>query len=59
MAKNVKKRNWAFVLYPESAPENWREELQKTGLQCAISPLHDRWLSLKVCATLNKSQGTG
>jgi hypothetical protein len=42
MAKNVKKRNWAFVLYPESAPENWREELQKTGLQCAISPLHDR-----------------
>lgn len=42
MAKNVKKRNWAFVLYPESAPENWREELQKTGLQCVISPLHDR-----------------
>lgn len=42
MAKNVKKRNWAFVVYPESAPANWREELQKTGLQCAISPLHDR-----------------
>ena len=42
MAKNVKKRNWAFVLYPESAPENWMEELQKTGLQCAISPLHDK-----------------
>lgn len=38
----MKKRNWAFVLYPESAPENWREELQKTGLQCVISPLHDR-----------------
>lgn len=37
----VKKRNWAFVLYPESAPENWRELLQQTGLQCAISPLHD------------------
>lgn len=42
MAKNVKKRNWAFVVYPESAPANWREELQKTGLQCAISPLHDK-----------------
>lgn len=42
MAKNVKKRNWAFVLYPESAPENWIEELQRTGLQCAISPLHDK-----------------
>ena len=41
-SKNVKKRNWAFVLYPESAPNNWREFLQKTGLQCAISPLHDK-----------------
>lgn len=39
---NVKKRNWAFVLYPESAPDNWIEILQKTGLQCAISPLHDK-----------------
>ena len=40
--KNVKKRNWAFVLYPESAPADWREQLQKTGLPCAISPLHDK-----------------
>lgn len=39
---NVKKRNWAFVVYPESAPENWIEQLQQTGLQCAISPLHDK-----------------
>lgn len=38
---NVKKRNWAFVLYPESAPENWREVLAETGLQCAVSPLHE------------------
>ena len=37
----VKKRNWAFVMYPDSAPENWKEILQKTGLQCAVSPLHD------------------
>lgn len=43
MAKNdVKKRNWAFVVYPESAPADWRERLQKSGLQCAISPLHDQ-----------------
>lgn len=40
--KNVKKRNWAFVLYPESAPADWREQLQKAGLPCAISPLHDK-----------------
>lgn len=39
---NVKKRNWAFVLYPESAPYNWLEILQQTGLQCVISPLHDK-----------------
>lgn len=39
---SVKKRNWTFVLYPESAPADWREQLQKTGLLCAISPLHDR-----------------
>lgn len=42
MAKNVKKRNWAFVLYPESAPADWRERLQLSGLMGAISPLHDK-----------------
>lgn len=45
MAKNtqiVKKRNWAFVAYPESMPQNWLEILQKTGLPIAISPLHDK-----------------
>lgn len=39
---NVKKRNWAFILYPESSPADWVEILQRTGLQCAISPLHDK-----------------
>ena len=38
---NVKKRNWAFVLYPESAPADWKERLEATGIQCAISPLHE------------------
>lgn len=41
-SKNVKKRNWAFVLYPESAPSNWVEILSQTGLQCAVSPIHDK-----------------
>ena len=40
--KNVKKRNWAMVLYPESAPEDWREQLRLSGLPVAISPLHDK-----------------
>ena len=40
--KNVKKRHWAMVLYPESAPQDWREQLKKAGIKCAISPLHDK-----------------
>lgn len=43
--KNVKKRNWAFIVYPESAPADWVEQLQLTGLQCEISPLHDKDLN--------------
>lgn len=39
---SIKKRNWAFVLYPESAPEDWREKLQLAGLPFAVSPLHDK-----------------
>jgi hypothetical protein len=39
--KEKKSRNWAFVVYPESAPENWKDLLQQTGLEFAISPLHD------------------
>lgn len=42
MQKTVKKRNWAFVLYPESAPADWRERLTLSGLMGAISPLHDK-----------------
>lgn len=33
---------WSFVVYPESAPENWIERLNATGMQIAISPLHDK-----------------
>lgn len=43
--KNVKKRNWAFVLYPESAPVDWIDQLKQGGLKCAISPLHDKDLN--------------
>lgn len=37
-----KERYWSFLIYPESAPENWKEILQETGLQIAISPIHDK-----------------
>lgn len=38
----MKGRNWAFVMYPESMPEDWFEKLEQTGLPFAISPLHDQ-----------------
>lgn len=39
--KTIKKRNWAFIVYPESVCKDWIRELQLTGLPFAISPLHD------------------
>lgn len=42
MAEALKKRNWTFVLYPESAPSDWREILKISGLMAAVSPLHDK-----------------
>lgn len=38
----VKARYWSFFVYPDSAPENWIEMLQFTGLPFCISPLHDK-----------------
>lgn len=37
-----KNRNWTFLVYPDSAPNNWFELLQDTGLPFAVSPLHDK-----------------
>ena len=43
MSKKYKKgRLWACVGYPESLPTDWIEKLVETGLQIAISPLHDK-----------------
>lgn len=42
MAENTKKRNWTFVLYPESAPTDWRERIKISGLMAAVSPIHDK-----------------
>jgi len=35
-------RNWNFVVYPDSAPENWREIIDETRIEWVESPLHDR-----------------
>lgn len=37
----MKKRNWTTIVYCDSAPQDWVEQLQATGLEVAISPLHD------------------
>lgn len=40
--KKIKKRNWAFIVWNDSKPTNWKDILQETGLMFAISPLHDK-----------------
>ncbi len=34
-------REWAAIIYPESAPENWRAILDDYHIEWAESPLHD------------------
>lgn len=38
--KDGRYRYWTIVVYPESAPEDWRDRLN--GLQWVESPLHDK-----------------
>lgn len=38
----TKARNFAFILYPESLPDDWEMKLEKIGNAMAISPLHDK-----------------
>lgn len=39
--KETRTRNWTIVLYPESAPENWRDILDEMHIEWVESPLHD------------------
>lgn len=38
----TKKRNWGGVVYPESAPGDWKETLTLKGVSWACSPKHDK-----------------
>ena len=40
--KDERTRNWTFIVYPESAPENWREIVDGYHIQWVESPLHNR-----------------
>lgn len=47
--QSTRTRNWTFIVYPESAPDNWKELLQKEFTPFAVSPLHN----------LDVNEGTG
>ena len=40
--KETRTRNWTIVLYPESAPVNWRDVLDDMHIEWIESPLHDK-----------------
>lgn len=42
MASVKKSRGWLTLVYPESAPANWKQALARIGMQVVISPLHDQ-----------------
>lgn len=39
-AKDTRTRNWTAIVYPESAPPDWRDLIPQ--MEWACSPLHDR-----------------
>jgi hypothetical protein len=38
-------RNWTILVYPDSAPENWRDIINSWHIAWAHSPLHDKDLN--------------
>ena len=40
-SKETRTRTWTIVLYPESAPEDWREQLDELHIGWVESPLHE------------------
>ncbi len=40
--KDNRVRNFATVVYPDSAPQDWQEILSQQFVPCFISPLHDK-----------------
>lgn len=47
MNKEKRTRNWAMIVYPESAPENWKEIIGELHVPWICSPLHDKDVYLK------------
>lgn len=45
MAKDSRYRQWAFIVYPESAPEDWKDIIDSMHCPWYLSPLHDKDLN--------------
>lgn len=40
--EDLRSRTWTIIVYPDSAPKNWREMLDDTRIAWVESPLHDK-----------------
>ena len=40
-SKETRTRTWTFIIYPDSAPDNWRDILDDMHVEWIESPLHD------------------
>lgn len=40
--KDTRTRNWTIVVYPDSAPDNWRDIIDEWHIEWVESPLHDK-----------------
>lgn len=40
--KDSRSRNWTAILYPESAPKDWKNLLDDFHIEIVLSPLHDK-----------------
>lgn len=43
--KDGRTRNWTILVYPDSAPDNWREIVASLHVPTFISPIHDKDIS--------------
>ena len=41
-SKDGRRRCWACVVYPQSAPADWLDSVAQWAVPCAVSPLHDK-----------------
>ena len=58
MAKNIRSNKWTFLLYQESAPENYLETLEEMHVPFVLSPWHDKDVNKEEAAKLKEIVNT-